>query len=943
MGYRVLACGAGTTVLAGAAPPVIPPPADTTAPVPYSATINPAGTILTVVFTETGSPPVLPASGATGLTPTMSGGAVTLSSPAISGVTLTATLSRTIGAGETGTLAGAASNITDSASPPNHLANFSGFTITNSVGAAIATPTFTAGKATAGLPLDQGVLPAGMAVQVGSLPTQTDVQTTYGDGSARFLIYSADVPGSGPLAIVPIAAPGGSFSPTVPTAVVALDVQERFQVLGTYTVTSGTLKVTLADDGGAYGRVVAGAVWINPAASPTAGTIKNAGDSGFSVVGSWTSISNTGYKQQGVKVADGTDGAKIATWAFTGLASGSYRVAVQWTNYSQHNVQHSLAAKYRIYDDTSLLDTVTGINQEKFPTADIKSRTTYTATCPGSVSGDLWLSGAIVKEWRHKVTPIDGSANPHPWLRVIFDVRVYSDAAAKVWCTVENCLNVALATMVPYDVTIALNGSPTFTATDVRHWVTARWCEYYGIGLTESTVAEDWTPFWASRAFVKYEATTTNTRFRINGGQINENLGRFGILERGGMSSNEMDQASGRAELGFFPDWLASYIAHKGEQKAWTIAAAYKGGSNPLHIREADGSPWLRSNHTTFWFDERGKDGGLPVNQPQINLINGHQDIESNDPIYADRAHQPSFVFPGYVLTGDRFLHDEMVDWANWNTLNIPYHSDGSQEDTAPRAMGWPLRNMAEALAFMTDGNPNAAIIASGIASTLSWCDSYAAGTVTWIGSDYPVLKTNSFALDGGGEYGASFESSSVGGGLPGTAYTGQLGMYSVWQQAYLTYAIQRCNDLGFTGGLNLVDRMCGFACRLFDSAPDWPANDGVAYYPIVGTNNPPGTWTLETTIGGMYTRNVNQTGPYLVGGNPSSNWGAMGWPWDRTATTPVVCPTWPAYAAQERMMARLGVHRSLPHALVAKTALEAYVTSTGSVQDADNLADPWY
>ncbi len=197
-------------------------------------------------------------------------------------------------------------------------------------------------------------------------------------------------------------------------------------------------------------------------------------------------------------------------------------------------------------------------------------------------------------------------------------------------------------------------------------------------------------------------------------------------------------------------------------------------------------------------------------------------------------------------------------------------------------------------------------------------------------------------ALDGGGEYGASFESEAVGGGLPGDAYTGQLGMFSVWQQCYLVYAIQRCNDLGFSGGLNLVDRMIGFACRLFDSDPDWPLLSAVAYYPIVGTNAA-SVWTMETTIAGMYNRNVAQVGSYIEGGNPNPDWGAMGWPWDRTATSPVVCPTWPAYCGQEMLAARLGVHRSIGHASVAKTALEAYVAGGGTVQDGDFIADPWY
>lgn len=106
---------------------------DVTAPTVLGANVNTAGTTLTIAFTEAGSAPVLPASSVTGFTLTASGGAVTLSGTAISGTTFTATTSRTIGAGETLTLAYTPGNVTDSAAIPNALASFSGTSVTNNV------------------------------------------------------------------------------------------------------------------------------------------------------------------------------------------------------------------------------------------------------------------------------------------------------------------------------------------------------------------------------------------------------------------------------------------------------------------------------------------------------------------------------------------------------------------------------------------------------------------------------------------------------------------------------------------------------------------------------------------------------------------------------------------------------------------------------------------
>ena len=105
--------------------------ADVTAPVVASAAVNAAGTTLTVNLTETGSPPVLPASGATGFTLSTTGAAVTLSAPAISGTTYTATISRSIQVMETLTLAYTPGNVTDSAPTPNAMTAVSGVSVTN--------------------------------------------------------------------------------------------------------------------------------------------------------------------------------------------------------------------------------------------------------------------------------------------------------------------------------------------------------------------------------------------------------------------------------------------------------------------------------------------------------------------------------------------------------------------------------------------------------------------------------------------------------------------------------------------------------------------------------------------------------------------------------------------------------------------------------------------
>jgi hypothetical protein len=106
--------------------------AETTPPVAASASVNTAGTTLTITWTEADNAPVLPSTGGSGLALSgMTYGAVTLSSVNTSGTTTTATLSRPIYIGEVVTLSGASANFTDSAVPHNSVADFSGLAVTN--------------------------------------------------------------------------------------------------------------------------------------------------------------------------------------------------------------------------------------------------------------------------------------------------------------------------------------------------------------------------------------------------------------------------------------------------------------------------------------------------------------------------------------------------------------------------------------------------------------------------------------------------------------------------------------------------------------------------------------------------------------------------------------------------------------------------------------------
>lgn len=233
-------------------------------------------------------------------------------------------------------------------------------------GEVLASPSFTAGWATFGLPLAPGDLPAGQALKVGLLDTQTDVVTTWPDGSAKLALVTCKPTGTATLDVATGAAAAGSFSPAVPTASVTFTVHTRFTLLGDFSVTSGTLKVTVRNVYGSSTVLCADAVLIEEldgSGNPTGQShvVDNAdGSPHYTESGTWgnggsgyLSGSNCGY---GDSLRVSSDNSATATWQKAGLSSGTYRVSACWLAQELSTSSGSSStykAGYEVFDNTT--------------------------------------------------------------------------------------------------------------------------------------------------------------------------------------------------------------------------------------------------------------------------------------------------------------------------------------------------------------------------------------------------------------------------------------------------------------------------------------------------------------------------------------------------------------------------------------------------------------
>jgi hypothetical protein len=220
----------------------------------------------------------------------------------------------------------------------------------------------------------------------------------------------------------------------------------------------------------------------------------------------------------------------------------------------------------------------------------------YVATLPSAPATDVWMSGPLAYEGRSVVTPA-GGAGAHPFLRVNFDTRVYSDGKGRVDVSVENVLDKTGATTVTYDVSIVVNGATVFTKAAVQHYYLTRWRKVFAIaGTTAASITPDFVPFQASRILPKYLSLVAN--------QVSAPTGvDYDILMSGALDPN-MPAHGGRAELAPYPDWTARYLVHKDQtQRSFVLANGDLSGSWPCtcarrkaaRSRASEPNAWCRS------------------------------------------------------------------------------------------------------------------------------------------------------------------------------------------------------------------------------------------------------------------------------------------------------------------------------------------------------------
>lgn len=435
-----------------------------------------------------------------------------------------------------------------------------------------------------------------------------------------------------------------------------------------------------------------------------------------------------------------------------------------------------------------------------------------------------WLAGNIANEWQVSAPFKTAQGQAHPHLTARFAIRNYSaQNRTRVDVTIENNWAYEPAPQnITYDVNVQVAGKSVYQKNALLHYHHARWRKVFWTGVEPQVhlihsasylIGSKALPnFDQSTIFSAANITPIKTKFT---GAVTEPMGS-------GMAEPYMPATGGRPDIGLLPGWATTYLLTQDKDaKFATLGTADLAGSWSMHYRDKNtdrpislidypymtilGNPGDTLNPVTKKYESFPVCGGV-----------------CTTPNNADAAHQPSFSYLPYLVTGDYYHLEELQFWAHWNLFqsNPGYRAGikGLFNPNQVRGQAWIMRTVA-----------NAAYITPDADNFKQQFTTFLIDNLNWYNQTYSSNASNANTL------GALLGSDAV-------VYNTRRGI-SPWQDDFFTSAVAHTNELGFTQAKALLN---------------WKAKFPISRMTGTGT-----CWIL----GAIYSLNVrdSETSPYYT------------------------------------------------------------------------------
>lgn len=470
----------------------------------------------------------------------------------------------------------------------------------------------------------------------------------------------------------------------------------------------------------------------------------------------------------------------------------------------------------------------------------------YSASAESLLKGGYaaWLAGPVANEWLVSAPLKTAQGEAHPHLSARFAIRAYpGNGSARVDVTLENDWAYEPAPQnFTYDAQITVGGKPAFSKTALTHFHHARWRRTFWWGATPLVnIKHNAAYLIASKAVPNYDSTivvreTTLAAMKKSWtGAMAEPMGT-------GLAAAYMPMTGGRQELGLLPGWNAVYVLSTDQRaKDVSVAMSEQAGSWPAHYRnKLTGRPVTLQDFPYMTIVGRPTDTLNPVTKKYESFPLCPTTLCATT-LVPDTAHQPSFSYVPYMVTGDHYHLEELQFWAMWNAFSSnPYYrgyTKGLLTSNQVRSQGWTMRTLGQAAFITPDSDPLKAQFTAMLDHNLDW---------------YNSTYSNNAAANplGAITHGDPFQYEN------GTAI-------APWQDDFFTSAIGHLDELGFAKAKPLLTYKAKFPVnRMVGAGTCWIT---AAAYSMKLRNDSKSP--LYTTMAQVY-QNTNKAEFNLLGCN---------------------------------------------------------------------------
>ncbi|MDB5376154.1 MAG: hypothetical protein JWR00_600, partial [Rubritepida sp.] len=426
-------------------------------------------------------------------------------------------------------------------------------------------------------------------------------------------------------------------------------------------------------------------------------------------------------------------------------------------------------------------------------------------------SASVWQEGALATQARVEV-PLDGSQ------RLVFDVTAFKGGGFSVDAQFNN--DQAMETTggrVSYDVVVNMDGKEALRET-VDQGQYQNWHESFSSDATDGgqgtgspdagwlNIRQDVAHLQAAGVVAGYDLGLTMDPALLSAFGDATHAAGWGDPLATNNVTQYMPGTGGRPDIGFTTQantaWL---ISQDPRAAAYAMGQAEAAGSVPWNFWDAAHNTWLSTdNYPNLWTDGRGGTG-TPGDGTSTGLT---QQVDGQTGWTADSAHQPSLSFVPYVLTGERWMLDNLEAQAAWNIVGqwpaVRGGADDNLVDTNQvRGAAWALRGVDDAAWAAPDGSAEKTYLQNASDANYAWL----------------VSKIPEWTAQQGEAHGW----------VPGSY--GADGAMPPWQQDYFASTVIAAASRGNADALTFLNWESNFLVGRFTHAAEgFDMHDGAAY-----------------------------------------------------------------------------------------------------------------